>query len=77
MFGGEGPADYMVDNYYWQTYAANYSAMLIVLEHRFYGESWPTKNSSFENLQFLTSQQALGDAAYFIQEFSKANNLTV
>jgi len=42
MFGGEGPADGMVDAYYWHNYAAAYNALLIVLEHRFYGESYPT-----------------------------------
>ena len=43
QFGGEGPADALIDNYYWQTYAAEYGALLVVLEHRFYGDSWPTR----------------------------------
>ncbi|CAG2119239.1 unnamed protein product [Medioppia subpectinata] len=48
--------------------------MSVLLEHRYYGKSWPTackltqfRNMSVENLQYLTSQQALQDAAYFIE----------
>lgn len=37
----------------------------VVLEHRYYGTSVPTKNLSTENLRFLTTQQAMADTAYF------------
>ncbi|KAF2724423.1 serine carboxypeptidase [Polychaeton citri CBS 116435] len=37
----------------------------VVLEHRYYGESWPTDDLSTESLRFLTTQQALADQAYF------------
>lgn len=37
----------------------------IVLEHRYYGTSWPTKNASTESYRFLTTDQALADTAYF------------
>jgi len=39
----------------------------VVLEHRYYGTSFPTPDLSTENLRFLTTQQALADTAYFAQ----------
>lgn len=39
----------------------------VILEHRYYGESFPTKDLSTENLRFLTTEQALADQAYFAQ----------
>jgi len=39
----------------------------VVMEHRYYGTSWPVPDLSTENLRFLTTQQALADAAYFAQ----------
>lgn len=39
----------------------------VVIEHRYYGESWPTQDLSTENLRFLTTAQALADEAYFAQ----------
>ena len=38
---------------------------MIALEHRFYGESQPTKDMSPSNLRYLTSSQALADLARF------------
>ncbi|KAJ8128597.1 hypothetical protein O1611_g5034 [Lasiodiplodia mahajangana] len=37
----------------------------VILEHRYYGSSIPTKDFSTENLRFLTTDQALADTAYF------------
>jgi hypothetical protein len=37
----------------------------VVLEHRYYGTSWPTANLSTESMRFLTTDQALADEAYF------------
>ena len=37
----------------------------VVLEHRYYGNSWPTPDLSTENLRFLTTDQALADEVYF------------
>jgi hypothetical protein len=37
----------------------------VVLEHRYYGESWPVPDLTVENLRFLTTDQALADTAYF------------
>ena len=39
----------------------------VVLEHRYYGTSFPTPDLSIENLRFLTTDQALADTAYFAQ----------
>ncbi|KAI5369875.1 Putative peptidase S28, alpha/Beta hydrolase [Septoria linicola] len=37
----------------------------VVLEHRYYGESWPVPDLSTKNFRFLTTEQALADEAYF------------
>lgn len=39
----------------------------VVLEHRYYGQSFPTDSLSTENLRFLTTEQALADEVYFAQ----------
>ncbi|CAL8577457.1 hypothetical protein XPA_003285 [Xanthoria parietina] len=39
----------------------------VVLEHRYYGTSFPTPDLSTANLRFLTTEQALADMAYFAQ----------
>lgn len=41
------------------------NGLSVVLEHRYYGESLPTRNLSTESLRFLTTQQALADTAFF------------
>ena len=43
------------------------NGIAVVLEHRYYGTSWPTPDLSTENLRFLTTEQALADQAYFSQ----------
>ncbi|KAK3694153.1 serine carboxypeptidase S28-domain-containing protein [Podospora appendiculata] len=37
----------------------------VILEHRYYGTSFPTSDLSTESLRFLTTEQALADMAYF------------
>ena len=37
----------------------------MVLEHRYYGQSWPVPDLSIENLRFLTTDQSLADTTYF------------
>ena len=37
----------------------------VILEHRYYGTSFPTEDLSTENLRFLTTEQAIADQAYF------------
>merc|ERR1712032_1510079 len=50
---------------------ATYGARLLVLEHRFYGDSQPFDDWSLENLAYLSSQQALSDLAYFLGAMKK------
>jgi pimeloyl-ACP methyl ester carboxylesterase len=44
-----------------------HKALMFQLEHRFYGQSHPTKDVSVENLRYLSSHQALADLDNFIQ----------
>lgn len=37
----------------------------VILEHRYYGDSFPTPDLTTPNLRFLTTEQALADQAYF------------
>lgn len=39
----------------------------IILEHRYYGHSIPVDSFSTENLRFLTTEQALADTGYFVE----------
>ena len=50
-------------------------ALLVALEHRYYGLSLPTTDFSTENLMWLNSEQALADIAYFHEKLVKKFNL--
>lgn len=52
--------------------AANHSALIIALEHRFYGASIPTSDMSNDNMKYLSSHQAIGDTARFLREYVTA-----
>jgi len=39
----------------------------VILEHRYYGTSFPVPDLSIENLRFLTTEQALADYAFFAE----------
>ncbi|XP_011160113.1 putative serine protease K12H4.7 [Solenopsis invicta] len=52
-----------------------YGGLMYYTEHRFYGQSKPTKDISSENLQYLNADQALADLAYFIETKKKEKNL--
>ncbi|EEY20391.1 conserved hypothetical protein [Verticillium alfalfae VaMs.102] len=39
----------------------------LVLEHRYYGTSFPVANVSIPNLRFLSTEQALADTAFFAE----------
>jgi pimeloyl-ACP methyl ester carboxylesterase len=66
MIGGEGTAQptWMVMGQ-WIKYAEKYRALCLMLEHRYYGKSHPTEDTSTENLAYLSSEQALADLAFF------------
>lgn len=43
---------------------------VIALEHRYYGESQPRPDWTYENLRWLTADQALADIAHFVAAMS-------
>ncbi|KAE8395814.1 serine carboxypeptidase S28-domain-containing protein [Aspergillus alliaceus] len=45
--------------------AATYHGIGVILEHRYYGESYPVDNLTTESIRFLSTDQALADYAYF------------
>jgi hypothetical protein len=68
QIGGEGTLSGAPGGYQ-ASLAKNYSALLIGLEHRFYGESIPNGNVLSENYQYLTVEQALADLATFTEYY--------
>ena len=71
--GGEGPQGPASPRLFMYELAKEHKALMIALEHRFYGESRPTKDLSTKSLQYLTSQQALSDLAVFIEYIKEFN----
>lgn len=49
--------------------AGQYNALVIALEHRYYGASIPTPDLTTPNMAYLSSHQAVGDVARFLSEF--------
>ncbi|ULT79492.1 hypothetical protein L5515_016126 [Caenorhabditis briggsae] len=74
MIGGEGP-----ENGRWAAkpevqylqWASEFGADVFDLEHRFFGDSWPISDMETSSLQYLTTQQALADLAYFIESMNQ------
>lgn len=52
------------------TMAQRLQGLILVLEHRFYGQSLPFNHESYtvENMRLLNSEQALKDLAYFTEQ---------
>lgn len=72
MIGGEGTANPIWNvKGTWIEYAKQHGAACLQLEHRYYGQSHPTLDTSFENLKYLSSEQALYDLATFIKTKKK------
>uniref|UniRef100_W5L684 Serine protease 16 n=1 Tax=Astyanax mexicanus TaxID=7994 RepID=W5L684_ASTMX len=75
--GGEGPlSEFSVLAGHHVTMAKQQGALLVALEHRFYGRSIIPGGLEPQNLQYLSSQQALADLAAFHQHISQKYNLT-
>jgi hypothetical protein len=45
--------------------AKAYHGIGVILEHRYYGKSFPVDDLTTENIRFLSTDQALADSAYF------------
>merc|ERR1719483_1904450 len=77
MIGGEGE-----ENPAWlkagalAAYAKQHGAAMFILEHRYYGQSRPTQDTSVKSLVWLSSHQALADLAGFIEGMNAQHNLT-
>jgi len=77
MIGGEGEANPVwLSTGAWKEYAEQESAAMMLLEHRYYGKSHPTKDLSVKNLNWLTSKQALADLSRFVVAMKADHQLT-
>jgi pimeloyl-ACP methyl ester carboxylesterase len=68
LLGGEGPlspSSTSGSHFILTQYAQQYNALIVAVEHRFYGDSIPFNDSSTPNLRYLTTLQALADFANF------------
>lgn len=68
--GGEAAAEYRkpkLNNGIGPLLARATGGVVLVMEHRYYGKSFPVSELSNENYRFLTTEQAVADAAYFAQ----------
>ncbi|XP_023237167.1 putative serine protease F56F10.1 [Centruroides sculpturatus] len=76
QIGGEGEANpvWMIKGQP-MNYAKTYNAFAVMLEHRYYGKSHPTEDTSVKNLRYLTSEQALADLANFQHYVTRKYNL--
>ena len=71
---GEGPCGGVPEKQFFiSTLAEQNKAVVVSLEHRFYGVSQPFSDLSTENLRYLTVDQALSDLAHFIH-WAKTNS---
>uniref|UniRef100_A0A0N5BSD9 Serine protease K12H4.7 n=1 Tax=Strongyloides papillosus TaxID=174720 RepID=A0A0N5BSD9_STREA len=77
MLGGESAENAVWverEDFEWTSLAKEHNAMLFLLEHRYYGKSRPTKDMSTQNMQYLSSRQAIEDAAAFIRGMNERFN---
>lgn len=56
-------------------YAKHYHAIMVALEHRYYGKSLPRPSFSAEDLKYLTVKQALADLHHFSTYLREVNQL--
>lgn len=71
---GEGECKGISDQSFTAKIAESTSALVVALEHRYYGKSLPFGNSSIylQNLKFLNAQQALRDLSYFLTKMKNS-----
>lgn len=76
---GEWTCSYPSENNYVVLLAKKYKGILVIHEHRYYGESQPKEDWKTENLKWLNTDQALADLAHFTKsmnrEFVKKYNI--
>lgn len=77
FIGGEGQESCtrLTNRMYVYQLAQQHNAMMIDVEHRFYGQSYPTTDMSTDNLQYLSSTQALADLARIIGYVKTSNGI--
>ena len=65
LVGWEGPmaSSYVAGAWAINSFAEQFRALIVCLEHRFYGQSIPGNDTDIARLRYLTSEQALEDAA--------------
>jgi hypothetical protein len=68
-FDSEGRLQYL-DHGIANILAKATGGVALVMEHRYYGTSWPVQNTTTENMRFLDTEQALADTAYFAQHIT-------
>ncbi|EGC31420.1 hypothetical protein DICPUDRAFT_39962 [Dictyostelium purpureum] len=64
-----------INNRQYEEWAKTLNASIICLEHRYYGKSIFTDHLTTESLQYLNSDQAIADVAYFITWYKKENKI--
>jgi hypothetical protein len=76
ILGGEGPVQAAQTAHHLSfttTLARQFGGALFLLEHRYYGDSFPTENRT--DFEFLSSRQAIEDVANFIRTISQTYKL--
>jgi pimeloyl-ACP methyl ester carboxylesterase len=76
--GGEGPVNYGPSQYsLMAAIAKKHGALMVSVEHRYYGKSRPTKRMDTASLQlYLSSEQALADLGQFVPWLLDKKNST-
>ena len=69
-FCGEGPGRFPNEKSLPVVAAQSVKAAVYSLEHRFYGKSQPTLNWTTDSLKYLSFEQGLADAAFFIESIN-------
>ncbi|KAL5423281.1 hypothetical protein PMIN04_004064 [Paraphaeosphaeria minitans] len=83
FMAGEASGDYrfpLLDKGIMYQLASAHNGIGVILEHRYYGTSFPFKNIATADARFLTTEQSLADAAYFARNVKfpelESQNLT-